>query len=144
MDESLIIKYITETFANVHIETLNGNFYFFYDPDRKFTFATLMTNDDNDNFSKLDRPSIYRLNIGISRPTYQSMFGSQPSRSDGHDTSFDFTALDQFMPHPVYGQMSWVCVLNPSAETFKTVQLLITEAYGLDVIKYAKRVARDS
>jgi Family of unknown function (DUF6194) len=144
MDESLIVKYVTETFAKVHVETLNGNFYFFYDPDRKFTFATLMTNDDNDNFSNLNRSSMYRLNVGISRTTYQSMFGSKPSRSDEHDTTFDFTTLDQFMPHPVYGQMSWVCVLNPSAETFKTVQSLLAEAYDLDVIKYAKQAARNS
>jgi len=33
------------------------------------------------------------------------------------------------MPHPVYGKMYWVCVLNPSAETFETVKGLLAEAY---------------
>ena len=46
------------------------------------------------------------------------------------------------MPHPVYGWMSWVCVLNPSAETFKTMQPLLAEAYDLAVAKFAKRAAR--
>jgi len=32
------------------------------------------------------------------------------------------TALDQLMPHPVYGRMFWVCVLNPSDVTFQKVQ----------------------
>jgi hypothetical protein len=49
------------------------------------------------------------------------MFGS--SSSAGVDEAdCDFTALDQIMPHPVYGQMFWVCVLNPSPETFEAVQ----------------------
>ena len=49
-------------------------------------------------------------------------FGGDPKRGrapmihGGHD----FTALDRIMPHPVYGKMYWVCVLNPSDETFRT------------------------
>jgi hypothetical protein len=38
--------------------------------------------------------------------------------------------------------MFWICVLNPSAATFQTVQPLLAEAYDLAVKKYAKRVAR--
>ena len=42
------------------------------------------------------------------------------------------------MPHPVYGKMYWVCVLNPSAETFKTVRDLLAEAYEAGMRKRAK------
>ena len=47
------------------------------------------------------------------------------------------------MPHPVYGRMYWVCVLNPSDETFATkVQPLLAEAYDMAVVKYTRLAAR--
>jgi hypothetical protein len=57
------------------------------------------------------------------------------------DTGHDFTVLDQLLPHPVYGWMSWVSVLNPSAATFDTVKPLLVKAYELAVGKFAKRQA---
>ena len=146
MDEASIIQYITGTFDGIDTITVDGNTFFFYDPDRKFPFATLMTNDDNDSASNLNRPSVFRLNIGISKQTYQSLFGAQaprPRAGDAIDSGYDFTALDQVMPHPVYGSMYWACVLNPSAATFQAVvRPLLAEAYDLAVRKYAKRVDR--
>ncbi len=56
---------------------------------------------------------------------------------------YDFTTLDQLMPHPVYGRMYWVCVLNPTNETFETkVRSLLAEAYEMAVSKYNKQAAR--
>jgi hypothetical protein len=46
------------------------------------------------------------------------------------DAGYDFTVLDQLLPHPVYAPQSWVCVLNPSAETFERLRPLPAEAYG--------------
>ena len=89
---------------------------------------TLVTNDLYDQFSNLNRPSVFRLNIGIGKQTFRSLFG-EPSLPSGRDSAarsfenpsdYDFTALDQIMPHPVYGRMFWVCVLNPGEETFET------------------------
>jgi hypothetical protein len=46
------------------------------------------------------------------------------------------------MPHPVYGRMYWVCVLNPSEETFETkVRRLLAEAYDLAVSRYKRQAA---
>ena len=80
----------------------------------------------------------------IQKQTYQSLFGARTSRSaeGGGESEYDFSALDQVMPHPVYGRQYWVCVLNPSAATFQTVvQPLLAEAYDLDVRKHVKRKA---
>ena len=55
------------------------------------------------------------------------------------DTGHDFTALDQLMPHPIYGHLYWVCVLNPGAAAFPTVRTLLAEAYEMAVGKHAKR-----
>ena len=112
---------------------------------------TLVSSDLYDQFSNLNRPSVFRLNIGIGKQTFRSLFG-EPSLPSGRDSAaissknssdYDFTALDQIMPHPVYGRMLWVCVLNPSEETFETnVRQLLAEAYDLAVSKYKRRSAR--
>jgi hypothetical protein len=146
MDEDSITQYIIDTFDGVHPFKVDDNTFFFYDPDRMFPFATLMTNDANDQFSNLNRPSAFRLNIGVSKQTYRSLFGIQtpPSEQGGDaDSGYDFTVFDQLMPHPVYGRQYWICVLNPSAATFETViRPLLAEAYERDVSKHAKRAAR--
>ena len=68
------------------------------------------------------------MNIGIGEQTFRSLFGDA-ARSSGGDSAatggenvsdYDFTALDQVMPHPVDGHMYWVCLLNPGEEMFET------------------------
>lgn len=146
MDEAAIIRYITETFEGIEMITADDNIFFFYGSEHKFPFATLMTNDDNDNASDLNRPGIFRLNIGVSKPTFRALFGATPSPRDTDTAAandHDFTALDRLLPHPVYGQMFWICVLNPGEATFTTaVQPLLAEAYDLAVGRETRRAAR--
>jgi hypothetical protein len=148
MNEASMTQYITDTFAGVETTDAYGYTFFFYGPDRKLPFATLATSDNEyDRASDLNRPSIYRLNIGVSKDTYRALFGPQPARAgvDGVvDTGHDFTRLDHLMPHPVYAPQSWVCVLNPSDGTFQhTVQPLLAEAYNLAVKRHAKAPPTD-
>jgi len=157
VNEAQISQYIKETFEGVDVVTDSGNSFFFYNPDsnvppdHRFPFVTLVTSDVYDQFSNLNRSSAFRLNIGISKQTFRSLFG-EPLRPSGRDSAairgdpssdYDFTALDQLMPHPVYGRMFWVCVLNPSDETFETnVRQLLAEAYDMAVSKYKRQAAR--
>ncbi len=152
MNEAEITRYITDTFDHVVTDTDSDNRFFFYDPEgndpqnRMFPFVTLVTNDAYDQFSNLNRPSVFRLNIGISKESYRSLFDSQTPSEEGEeagasDREYDFTALDKVMPHPVYGRMYWVCVLNPSEETFeKVVRPLVAEAYDSAVAKHDRRI----
>ena len=122
MDETTIAKYIIDTFAGVETTDNFGYTFFFYGPDRMLPFATLATADyPYDRFSNLDRPGVFRLNVGVSRQTFQSLFGA--SKVD--DSAYDFTALDKIMPHPEYAVQAWVCVLNPSETTLERVLSLI-------------------
>lgn len=143
MNEESIARYITATFDNIEVETGDGSLFFFYGAERNFPTTTLVSKDNYDQFSNLDRPSVFRLNVGISRETYRSLFGAPPAPSrepeQAADIAYDFTALDQIMPHPVYGQMFWICVLNPSVATFERVRPLLAEAYDLTVKRQAKR-----
>ena len=153
MNESEISQYITGTFEGVDVVVASGDSFFFYNsdrnvaPDHRFPFVTIVTSDINDQFSNLNRPSVFRLNIGIGKQTFHSLFGAPTalpsvSAADSGEISrnYDFTNLDQLMPHPVYGRMLWVCVLNPSDETFETtVRQLLAEAYDLAVSKHKRR-----
>lgn len=131
-----MITYITEQFADVETVNSFGYMFFFYRDERKLPFATLLAADyPYDHVSHLDRPGVYRLNIGVSKQTFQALFGSDPVDSRG----YDFTALDTLMPHPDYAAQSFVCVLNPGHETLIQVQSLLAEAYALAVRRYARR-----
>ena len=138
MDETAITRHITETFPDVDTVLAMGATFFFYNPqdgtpkDHRFPFATLVTGDEHDQFSDLSRPGVFRLNVGVSKQTFRSLF---PAGEAAHD----FTALDKIMPHPVYGKMYWVCVLSPTPETFERVKPLLAEAYETAVAKRAGR-----
>lgn len=136
MDETTIAKYITDTFAGVQTAINFGYTFFFYGPDRMLPFATIATTgNEYEQVSNLDRPGVFRLNIGVSKQTFQSLFGT-----DKVDVSaYDFTALDKIMPHPDYAAQHYVCVLNPSDVTFERVRALLAEAYELAVRRHSKR-----
>lgn len=106
MDETPVTQYIISTFEGVETATAQGCTFFFYGPDRKLPFVTLATQDNEyDRASQWDRPSVFQLNIGVSKNTYRSLFGTKSPRlgPDGVvNTGHDFTALDQVMPHPIY------------------------------------------
>lgn len=146
MDQAAITAYIAEACRGVNVVTgtegvAAGDTFFIHDPDRnlpdkqQLPFATIVTKDygDFDNASNLNRDGVFRLNVGVSRQTFQSLFGG--------DQTHDFTALDQLMPHPVYGRQSWVCVLNPSAEMFERVKPLLHEAHAIAAARVARRKA---
>jgi hypothetical protein len=150
LDEASITKYVS-SLPGVEVQVASrdngapeiawGDTFFFYDPERrleganKFPFATIVTKDygEFDNLSKLDRDGVFRLNIGLSAETYDSLFpaGMEPK---------DFSQLDVLMPHPVYAKNHWVSVLNPGARTFDSVKRLIAEAHSRAAHRYQKLV----
>jgi hypothetical protein len=143
-----IARHLLESFPDIQPVAAWGETSFFYNPGarlpRGIYFATLKEKDgDNDRASNLARSGVFRLNLGIGKHTYRTLFGAQPARPPAGGvvaTGHDFAAIDRLMPHPVYGWMSWVCVLNPGAATFERVKPLLVEAHALAVAKFAKRV----
>ena len=135
MNESSIVDDIMKTFSEVETTTAFGYTFFFYRSERKLPFATLISSDqDYDRISNLDRPGVFRLNIGISKQTFQSLFGT--AKVDVN--SYDFTALDVLMPHPEYAKQHFICVLSPSEATFERIRLLLAESYDIAVRRYTK------
>ena len=123
---------------------------FFYNPQERLKrgvyFCTIKEKDgDNDKASALDRCGVLRLSFGISKQLFGRLFGELPRRPRKGGVIqglYDHTALDCLMPHPVYGWMAWVGILNPSQETWARLQPLLTESYELALEKYAKRVKK--
>lgn len=136
MDETATAKYITDTFGGVETTENLGYTFFFYGAERMLPFATIAhTGNEYERISDLDRPGVFRLNIGVSRQTFQSLFGAGKV-----DVSrYDFTVLDEIMPHPDYAAQYYVCVLNPGGTTFDQVRGLLAEAYELAVKRQTKR-----
>ena len=136
MNESAVVDYIMKTFSEVETTTAFGYTFFFYRSERKLPFATLISSDQEyDRISNLDRPGVFRLNIGISRQTFQSLFGT--AKVDVN--SYDFTALDVLMPHPEYAKQHFICVLSPSEATFERIRLLLAESYDIAVRRYTSQ-----
>jgi hypothetical protein len=46
------------------------------------------------------------------------------------------------MPHPIYGRNHFVCVLNPSDETFESLKALLEEAYKIAAGRVVRRTER--
>lgn len=136
-----ILQYCLENLADTVLAESWGERGIFYNPGRVrkrgvYVLTVKEKDGGNDRASRLDRPGVWRVNLGLRKETYRALFGPQPKRPPKGgvvETGHDFTAPDRLMPHPVYGWMSWACVLNPSAETFEQLKPLLQESY-----EYAK------
>lgn len=137
MLKDTIGDYLLDTFDDVVALPSWGEDAFFFNPGRVrprgVYFATLKEKDGaNDRASALDRHGVYRLNIGLTKEDYRALFGDPPARPGKGGivrTGHDFTAIDVLTPHPVYGWMTWVSILNPSAESFERLKPLLANAY---------------
>lgn len=99
-------------------------------PKGKYMLTFKEKDGKNDSSSNLNRNDIYRLNLKISKDTFIKKFDSVPSRPPAGGTiglqdafkKYDFTELDKVMPHPVYGWMTWICVLSPTEKTIAAME----------------------
>jgi hypothetical protein len=151
MDQDAITRYLSESFNGLDVIVAEAGTFFIYDPERnlpanrRLPFATIVSRDDPyDCISQLDRPGVFRLNVGVGKDTYRALFGEyQPPADAGSagDSAHDFAALNRLLPHPVYGRMFWLSVLNPSDETFEMLRPLLAKAYERAVRRRTPRLA---
>lgn len=136
MDESGFGEYILHNFEGVETDEQYGYRFFYYGSDHSLPFVTIaLPGNTYEHISRLDRPGVFRLNIGVSRQTFQTLFGSgKPDLA-----ACDFTALDVIMPHPDYAAQNYICVLSPGEATEPRLLPLLAEAYALAVKRAARR-----
>lgn len=141
-------QYILSNYQGVIVTDAYAERSFFYNPDgllpKGIYFATLKNrNGANDKASNLDREGVFRLNIGISKSSYEKLFGTKPARPQKGgtvQTGHDFTKLGELTPHPIYAWLHWVAILNPPDEHLAFVKELLDESYQQAQKKYLQKI----
>ena len=134
MNQTDVEAFITGM-ENIQQETAFSYLFFFVGDDHRLPFVTIANSDnDYDNVSNLNRDGVFRINIGISKETFQNLMGH--SNSD----CLDYSALNVFLPHPDYAAQHFVCILNPSDENSETTKNLLMEAYAIAAKRLLRKV----
>lgn len=123
-DPEVITKAILERYPETVVGNAMGATFFSLDEKQWPNFATIVTTDEHDEGapSYLARPGVFRLNIGVTKATYQRLVGSAAAPDDA--------AFDRLLPHPVYARQHWIAILNPSEASMRDVVWpLIEEAH---------------
>lgn len=142
-----ILRYCSDNFDGIVEVNSWGERGIFYNPGgvlkRGVYVLTVKEKDgENDRMSILDHESVWRLDIGVRKQTFRTLFGELPKRpcKNGFvDLPYDFAAMYVIMPHPVYAWMGWICVLNPSETTFEQLRPLMLESNEYAKEKFSKR-----
>jgi hypothetical protein len=123
-----------------------GDAFFYYAPDGELPrnvqpYGTVVTkNYPGDIGSDLDPPDRWRVNVHVDSKSFVELVGEEPrslSRSRDH------AAADVVNPHPVYGALSWICVVNPGKRTEATVLKLLQDAHGAARLRSERRAGMD-
>ena len=146
---SIIEKLLARFPGTIAIEAW-GETSLFYNPGRMLPrgvyFATVKQKDgENDRASHLDRDGVFRFNLGVPKSVFVGRFGpppARPTKGDTIDGPWDFRQLDQITPHPVYGWMGWMSVLNPSRDTMAELDGSINAAFDKAKMTFKKRTAK--
>lgn len=112
-----------------------GDAFFYYAPDGEMPrntqpYGTIVTKDyPGDTASDLDPPGRWRVNVQVGRTAVPALLGPED----------DPAAADVLLPHPVYGALGWICVVNPGERTTGTVVRLLREAHDAARARAARR-----
>ncbi|WP_406132209.1 DUF6194 family protein [Streptomyces sp. NBC_00989] len=120
-----------------------GDAFFYYAPDGQLPrtvqpYGTVVTkNYPDDTASDLDPPGRWRVNVHVGRAAFRELTGER--QPHGLDRSHDFAATDTVLPHPVYGALGWICVVNPGERTGELVTELLRGAHDDARARFARR-----
>lgn len=142
-----ILNYCLENLDGVVEINSWGERGIFYNPGRVlkrgvYVLTVKEKDGNNDRSSQLNRNGTFRVNLGLRKQTFQNLFGElpkRPAKGSVVEMSYDFTNTDTIMPHPVYAWIGWICVLNPTIETFESLKTYIQESYEFAKEKFSKR-----
>ena len=123
-DPEAITRKVLERYPETVVAEAMGATFFSLDEKHWPNYATIVTTDEHDEGapSKLSRPGVFRLNIGVGRATFERLVGEMVEP--------DYAAFERILPHPVYAKQLWISILNPTDATFRNVVVpLLTEAH---------------
>lgn len=128
------VEAFVEQLDDVQREENYGYIFYFVGDDHRLPFVTIANSDsDYDNVSNLNREGVFRINIGVSRKTFNALIG------DSTAEQVDYSALDVFLPHPDYAKQHFICILSPSTRSDETTKELMREAHAIAAARRDKR-----
>lgn len=113
-----------------------GDFFFYYAPDGQVPrnqqpYGTIVTKDYPDDVaSALDGEGRWRVNVHVGRITFHELLGVGPKEATVDPGAYDFSVTDVLLPHPVYGALGWIAVVDPGERTGETVLGLLRDAHA--------------
>lgn len=113
-----------------------GDTFVYFDPDgtsdRRMPFATIVIKDypGFDTASRLDRPGVYRVNVGVGRELFEELVGYPPAAFAEHAADIDFAAFDVVVPHPIYAAQGWISVVCPGPATAEALHAALAHAHS--------------
>ncbi len=125
-----ILAYCMEHLEGVVLRESWGERGIYYNPGetlpRGVYILTIKEKDgENDRASQLDREGVYRVNLGLRKPSFRALFGELPKRPPAGGV--------------VDAWMGWIAVLSPGEQTFRELLPYIEEAYVFAKEKYNRR-----
>lgn len=108
-----------------------GDHFFYFAPDGEVPkgaqpYATIVTKDyPGEPRSDLDPVDRWRVNIHVGKAVFTELTGEDPREF----ASRDFSVADVTLPHPVYGSLGWIAVVNPGEHTASLVVDLLRAAH---------------
>ena len=136
MNQSEVAAFV-EQLENVQREENFGYSFFFVGDDHLVPFVSIADSDNEyDSVSNLNREGVFRINIGVSRETFQSLFAASSSEN------IDYSVLNTFLPHPEYAKQNFICILNPSDENIEITQQFITESHSIAASRLNRRTSK--
>ena len=133
MNQSEVEAFVV-SLDHVEREDNYGYAFFFVGDDHRVGFVTIGYSDNEfDAVSNLNREGVFRVNIGVSKATFDALLG------DASTDSIDYSVLNVFLPHPHYAKQHYLSILNPSGENVERTKQLIIEAHAIASKRYQRR-----
>jgi hypothetical protein len=137
MDQTEVESFVAGL-ENVQREENYGYVFFFVGDDHLLSFVTIANADNDwDNVSNLNRDGVFRINIGVSRETFDRLI-EEPSGNE----PVDYSVLNTFLPHPEYAKQNFLCILNPSGENVQRTKELIMEAHAMAAKRFERKAKK--
>ena len=119
-----------------------GDVFFYYAPDGEIPtntqpYGTIVTKDyPEDTLSRLGDGTgtapRWRVNVHVGRAAAQELGGRQGAGTD-------YAAADVLLPHPVYGALGWIAVVEPAERSTGTVIRLLASAHAAARARWERR-----
>lgn len=114
-----------------------GYAFFFVGDDHRLPFVTFAASDNPyDQVSNLSREGVFRINIGVSKETFNHLITSPALEGR------DYSLLNTFLPHPDYAAQNFVCILNPAGSNIEKTKTLIREAHAIADVRFQRKAKK--